>query len=383
MSRTRTFSLLATAALTALTLTITAGSATAAATPKVGHVFVIMLENESFDSTFGATSKAPYLSKTLPAKGAFVPNYYGITHVSQGNYTAMISGQGPTPQIQADCPQYSDFVQTGTGADGQALGTGCVYPKSVKTLAGQLKAKKLTWGGYMEDMGNIATREPATCGHPALGAADPTLRATVGDQYATRHNPFVYFHEITDTPACAANDVPLTRLVKDLRSVKKTRNFSMITPNLCHDGHDEPCVDGQPGGLVSADAFLKTWVPRITSSPAFKQDGLLVITFDEAEAVGTEADSSACCNPPTYPNVTNNALVTPGPGGGKIGAVMLSRFIKPGTKTAKAYNHFSFLASVEQNFGLKKLGYAARPGLATFGMDIFTKKERRSAAQPG
>lgn len=374
MSRTRTFSLLATAAVTVLALTITAGPATAAKPPKIGHVFVIMLENESFDSTFGPTSKAPYLSKTLPAKGAFVPNYFGITHVSQGNYTAMISGQGPTPQIQADCPQYLDFVQTGTGADGQALGTGCVYPKSVKTLAGQLTAKKLTWGGYMEDMGNNPAREPATCGHPALGAADPTLRASVGDQYATRHNPFVYFHEITDTKACAANDVPLPRLVKDLRSVKTTRNFSMITPNLCNDGHDEPCVDGKPGGLVSADAFLKTWVPRITSSPAFKKDGLLVITFDEAEAGGAEADSSACCNPPTYPNVANNALVTPGPGGGKIGAVMLSRFIKPGTKSTKSYNHFSFLASVEQNFGLKKLGYAARPGLATFGKDILNKK---------
>jgi len=373
MSRTRTLSLLG-AALMALALTVTAGSATAAKPPKIGHVFVIMLENESFDSTFGPTSKAPFLSKTLPAKGAFVPNYYGITHVSQGNYTAMISGQGPTPQIQADCPVFSDFTQTGMGADGQLLGTGCVYPASVKTLANQLQAKRLTWGGYMEDMGNIPTREPATCGHPALGTADPTGRATVGDQYATKHNPFVYFHSIIDTPSCAANDVPLPRLAKDLRSVKKTRNFSMIVPNLCHDGHDEPCVDGQPGGLVSADAFLKTWVPRITSSPAFKKDGLLIVTFDEAEAAGPGADSSACCNPPTYPNVPNNALVTPGPGGGKIGAVMLSRFIKPGTKSTKSYNHFSFLASMEKNFGLKKLGYAARPGLTTFGKDIFTRK---------
>lgn len=373
MKRTGVLSL-GTAALTALALAITAGPATAAATPKVGHVFVIMLENESFGSTFGPNSRAPYLSRTLPAKGAFVPNYYGITHVSQGNYTAMISGQGPTPQIQGDCPVYTDVVQTGIGADGQVLGTGCVYPKSVRTLAGQLAAKRLTWGGYMEDMGNIPTREPARCGHPAIGAPDPTLGAAVGDQYATRHNPFVYFHEITDTRACAANVVPLPRLVRDLRSIRTTRNFSMISPNLCHDGHDEPCVDGQPGGLVSADAFLQTWVPRITSSPAFRKDGLLVVTFDEAEARGAEADSSACCSPPTYPNVADNALVTRGPGGGKVGAVMLSRFIKPGTRSMKAYNHFSFLASMESIFKLKKLGYAARPGLATFGRDIFTRK---------
>jgi hypothetical protein len=40
-------------------------------------------------------------------------------------------------------------------------------------------------------------------------------------------------------------------------------------------------VNGQPGGLVSADMFLQTWVPRIIASPAYKRDGLLVMAFDE------------------------------------------------------------------------------------------------------
>ena len=60
-------------------------------------MFVIVLENESAAVTFGPGSPAPYLSKTLPARGAFVPNYYGVGHASLDNYIAMISGQAPTP----------------------------------------------------------------------------------------------------------------------------------------------------------------------------------------------------------------------------------------------------------------------------------------------
>ncbi len=341
--------------------------------PPIGHVFVIVLENESAGSTFGPTSQAPYLAKTLKSKGVFVPNYYGVTHVSLGNYIAMISGQGSTPQTQVDCPVYAPFVSTGTGADGQALGAGCAYPASVPTVASQLKAKKLTWKGYMEDMGNNPARESATCAHPVLDAPDPTLRASVGDQYATRHNPFVYFTGITGSSDCAKNDVPLTKLAGDLKSIKKTGNFNLISPNLCHDGHDEPCVDGQPGGLVSANSFLQTWVPKITSSAAYKKDGMLIVTFDEAEAAGAEADSTGIPNSPTFPNVTANSL-TGGAGGGRVGAVILSHHTKAGTTTQKNYNHFSLLGSVEGVFGLKKLGYAARSATPLFGKDIFSVK---------
>ena len=56
---------------------------------------------------------------------------------------------------------------------------------------------------------------------------------------------------------------------------------------------------GQPGGLVSADRFLATEVPKILASPAYKADGMLVITLDEAEI----ASSAACCHTPKSPNV--------------------------------------------------------------------------------
>jgi phosphatidylinositol-3-phosphatase len=342
--------------------------------PRIRHVFVLLLENENADNTFGPSSPAPYLSSTLVSRGAFLPEYYGVTHLSLGNYIALVSGQGSNPQTQADCQVYTEFLGVTFGLDGQLLGQGCVYPASVGTIADQLEANRLTWKGYMEDMGNDPARETQTCGHPAINASDPTQSADPGDQYAARHNPFVYFHSIIDSSTCDRNDVPLTRLPRDLSSIGTTPNFSFITPNLCHDGHDAPCANGEPGGLVSADAFLRRWVPRITASPAFRRDGLLLITFDEAEAdpSGGSPDASACCNQAQFPNTPNNGGPIPGMGGGRVGAVALSRFIAPGTVSVQPYNHFSALRSVEDIFGLPHLGYAESPDPGTFGPDVFT-----------
>ena len=89
--------------LALLTLTLGIGassglSATAAAkakAPAIKHVFLVNLENKSFDETWGASSQAPYLSQTLVAKGQFLSQYFAIGHVSLDNYIAEISGQGP------------------------------------------------------------------------------------------------------------------------------------------------------------------------------------------------------------------------------------------------------------------------------------------------
>jgi len=352
--------------LLAVVMAAVPAAASASTTPPpVKHVFVVVLENQDGTKTFGPNSPAPYLAQTLRQRGQYLPNYFGVTHFSLGNYVALVSGQGSNPQTQADCQFYTDFTPGVIGPDGQAIGQGCVYPSSVKTVADQLEGRGLGWKGYLEDMGNDPAREPATCGHPPLGAQDRTQSAKKGDQYAARHNPFVYFHSIIDRPTCAANDVPLTRLEGDL-STNRIGAYNFITPSLCHDGHDAPCVNGEPGGLKSADAFLKTWIPKITGSRAYHDGGLIVVTFDESEK-GAEA----CCNEPQFPNTVNNGGTTTGRGGGQVGAVLLSPFVKPGSVNPTPYNHFALLRSVEDLFGLSHLGYAARPDLKAFGADVY------------
>lgn len=282
----------------------------------------------------------------------------------------MISGQAPNRATQGDCAVFSEFaaIDPGLDADGQLRGEGCVYPDSVKTVADQLEAAGLDWKGYMEDMGKDRAREAAACGHVAIGAHDHTNHATPHDQYADKHNPFVYFHSIIDDQArCARHVVNLDVLRQDLRSAATTPNYAWITPNLCHDGHDAPCRNGEPGGLVSADAFLRMWVPRILASPAFRQDGLLVITFDEGVL-----DSTACCGERGLAGGPPPGL--DGPGGGRIGAVLIGASINPGTRSDVPYNHYSLLRWTEDNFHLSHLGYAAAPGLATFGTDVFATR---------
>ncbi|MGD0198263.1 MAG: hypothetical protein ABSC56_10220 [Solirubrobacteraceae bacterium] len=159
--------------------------------PPIRHVWIIVLENENASTTFGAGSQAPYLAQTLPAMGQYLPNYYGIGHDSNDNYIAMISGQGPNPQTQADCQDYDDFEPGTEGPNGQAIGSGCIYPSWVATIAGQLSSAGYTWKAYEQDMGNTPSRESATCGHPTVGSIDGTQEATAADQYATRHDPFV------------------------------------------------------------------------------------------------------------------------------------------------------------------------------------------------
>ena len=353
--------------------------------PKVKHVFVIVLENESWASTFGDPEADPYLAQTLPAQGALLENYYATGHESNDNYISMVSGQPPNAENQADCQIFSDFAGGVMLPSGVESGAGCVYPAEVQNIGTQLSAAGKKWKGYMQDMGNDPNRETAACGHPALNAMDETQKAEAGDGYATRHDPFVYFHSVIDEAAyCDAHVVALgtpggqmpaaalkgeTGLATDLEHAGRTPAFSFITPNLCEDGHDFPCTN-QTGGtsaLADIDGFLETWIPKIEASKAYQHGGLIEVTFDESD--GPESDSSACCGEEPGPGSPDPGIS--GPGGGRVGAVLISPKIAPGTVVTTEYNHYSSLGSWEQLFGLPALADAA--SAPKFGADVFTR----------
>jgi phosphatidylinositol-3-phosphatase len=195
-------------------------------------------------------------------------------------------------------------------------------------------------------------------------------------KYARKHNPFVFFDSLRASGQCQANDVGLDQLAGDLQSSATTPNLSFIVPNQCNDGHDacpssfpigNPITDDQDG-LRQIDAFLRKWVPQITASPAYKQDGLLIVTFDEA------VETTACCNEqpgPADPNPGSYVAGMPAPGGGNTGTVLLSPFVEPGSVNINEYNHYSLLRSLEDLFGVSHLGYAGQDGLQPFGADVF------------
>ena len=473
------------AALTGPTMTL-AQSTKVAAKPKIAraavpanaidHVLVINLENENYSATFGPNSPAVYLNSTLLQQGELLVNYFATSHVSLGNYLSQVSGQGPTAAINNDCinlaslsspPLVGGFtnVLPGTDADdqvnfpGQVVGDGCVFPAPSATSQGALtigdqldakfsdrdddqresKQRQLTWRSYAEDMGNnigrdYGTPDPlggATCAHPPIGGVDNSNSAAADDQYATRHNPFVYFHSVIDDQArCDRHVVPLGKVVvgtngardkfsghlyKDLRHAETTPKYMFVTPNLCNDGHDATCVgpnvEGTQdatgkniGGLAAADLWLKHWMPMILASPAYRSGKMLVVlTFDESgftDSRACPAVNQADCHSPTGPNLSNPGfspilglfkLQTPPaapfvyPGGGQVGAVLFNpRFIKAGSiNDTGYYNHYSALRSYEDMLGIRHggddgyghLGYAATAELVPFGPDVFNRHD--------
>jgi hypothetical protein len=323
-------------------------------------VFVIVLENKEFSEWYGPGRQyAPYLTGTLVNQGVLIPNYFGIGHSSADNYIAMVSGQPPTADSKNDCP---DPLQTQPGtvdASGVAQGNGCLYPPSFQDIGDQLTGAGLSWKAYAENI-------PAPCSPLQSGPGN----------YERKHNPFPFFESGVNSGNCAANDLPLPDLQSDLASTGTTANVSYIFPDECSDGHSDctgsnpiPGAGGEADELAQADAFLKQYVPMITSSPAFQSDGLLLITWDEGD------DPFGCCGEPAQDpdgSFPGGEAGSPGNGGGQVGAVALSRFIAPGGTSTNQYNHYSLLASIEDLFGLPRLAEARLPGTTTFGSDVYT-----------
>jgi hypothetical protein len=448
--------------------------------PPIKHVFLIALSGQGYNETFAHSSFDPYLAKTLAKKGEVIGSYYSVAGGSLANEIALVSGQGPTPQTLANCPVFKNVVPGLADTNGQALGTGCAYPKSTRTIADQLAAAHKTWKAYLQTNG-VNTQTRAELCRPKLGSS----AGSAPQPDATWRNPFLYFHTLTGKSTCPKENVSLGRLATDLKSARTTPTLSYIVPDLCHDGAATPCEPNTQSGMVAADTFLKSVVPKIEKSPAYKAGGMIAITFDQAPQTGPYADPSSCCNNPTYPNLPSSSgsasgigttsgtqtastgpsstdttgsnpqpgCTTPGSttgtsgsntqtgsttsssttstagsssqtasttpttstgtsssntqtgsttsssstgttgstgpggacpslgtgqtkptgGGGQVGLLLLSQYVKPGTMDVFDYfNHFSLLASIEDLFGLKRLGYASERGLPVFGSSVYT-----------
>src|SRR6201989_2473151 len=123
---------------------------------QIKHVWLIILENKSYDATFTGLNQNSYLWKTLPAQGVLLKNYYGTGHFSQHNYLSMVSGQGASQDVQSDCSvENYDFgsnasiIKSGpnkgqvaslanasqpSGANAPNGANGCRYPTEAPTL---------------------------------------------------------------------------------------------------------------------------------------------------------------------------------------------------------------------------------------------------------
>lgn len=278
-----------------------------AAIPNFGHVFIIVMENKEYGEIIGSDD-APYINN-LARTYALATRYYAIRHPSLPNYLALVSGS--TQGMTSDC---SD----------------CSF--KAPNLADQLEAHQRSWGADMEDM-------PEPCYNGAY-AGGPLAFLGVAS-YARKHNPWMYFEDITSDPARCGRVVPFTQLATDL-AAGKLPDFVWITPNLKHDMHNGTVADG--------DGWLATTVPPLLASPAWRDNGVLFIVWDE----GTS--DAGCCG---------NAA------GGHTPAIVVAADGKRGYQSPFPYSHYSLLRTIEDAWQLGYLDHAADPG--TQAMSDFFK----------
>ena len=328
----------------------------------VKRIFVIMLENHSQSTVIG-DANAPFISSLASTYGE-ATNYYGVTHPSQPNYVAAITGQLDINRMNDNAANHYDWTN----------------------LVDQLESHGRTWGAYMDTLpyaGYTGAIYPDATAFPPSGAA----------LYTNKHNPFVLMDDIRNDPARLAHIKPYTDLASDLNS-SHAPDFVWISPNQCNDmhggvystvpGHAEtPCPygstvdDANDSALkAKADRFVAGAVDTIRSSKAWSGNSVIMILTDEADFDGSAtstdlwADVSGCCDSPGYgiapglPEgyilVDNGSHPWSGPfGGGKVPAIVVTRNGPRGVVDETPYNHYSLLRTVEQVWDLGYLGYAA------------------------
>jgi acid phosphatase len=265
--------------------------------PAFDHIFVIVMENKEYGDVIGSNA-APYENK-LAQTFASADRYHGVAHPSLPNYLALVSGstQGRTD----DCAT-------------------CSF--DAPNLVDQLEARGKSWAAYEEGL-------PAPCfnGPEAVSVVE----RVIGGGYVRRHNPLMYFRDVSGNPARCSRVVPLTAFADDV-TAGRLPDFVWITPNLRHDMHD--------GSVAEGDAWLLTIVPSILDSPAWQNNGLLVITWDE----GTT--NAGCCGSAA---------------GGHVPTLVLAAAGKRGYHSAVPYSHYSLLRSIEDAWQLGHLGHAGDP----------------------
>jgi hypothetical protein len=276
------------------------------ALPPIQTIFLIVLENHDWAS-FKNNTNAPYLNGTLLPMSSYCEGYYNPPglHPSLPNYLWLEAGTN-----------FGIFDDNNPSDDHQS---------TTNHLVTLLNNAGISWKAYQEDISGTVVPLEYT------------------GRYAPRHNPFIYFDDVTGTnnplyPYGIAHIRPYTEFAGDLTNNAVAR-YNFITPDLCHDGHDSCAPKYNP--IRQSDDWLAAEIPNILNSQAYRDGGAIYITWDEA-------------------------LSSDGP----IGMIVLSPLARGGGYSNQTYyNHGSVLRTAQEVFGVTPfLGDAAN---ATDLSDLF------------
>src|ERR1044071_4219047 len=198
----------------------------------VKTVFIILMENHNWSQIKNSTS-APYINNTLLPISSYATQYFN------------------PPGIHPSLPNYL-WLEAGTSFGITNDSDPSVNHQSTTShLTTQLQTAGITWKSYKEDISGT------------------TCPLTSVNKYAPKHNPMVYFDDVTDTnnansANCIAHVRPFSELAGDLQRNEVAR-YNFITPNLCNDMHGG---SGCPAGddITRGDTWLSTTIRMIMNS---------------------------------------------------------------------------------------------------------------------
>jgi len=251
-----------------------------------------MMENHNWSDIKNSPS-APYINHTLLPMASYAEQYYNPpgNHPSEPNYLWLEAG--------------TNFgINNDDNPDAN-------HQSTTHHLVTLLTQAHISWKSYQESIS---------------GSVCPLTETGL---YVPKHNPMVFFDDVTNTndphsSSCIAHVRPYTALATDLQQNTQAR-YNFITPNLCDDMHDTcaPVNDSVKQG----DTWLAQNLPAILSSQAYKNGGIVFITWDEG-----------------------------GAGDGPIGMIVLSPDAKGGGYSNTIhYTHSSTLRTLEEIFGVTPL----------------------------
>jgi hypothetical protein len=345
-----------------LTLELLEDRVVPAANSALGDIFYIDMENHNLTQPANLSNApqqllnnpaAPYLNSlitpgNLNAKQtSFASNYLNVApgiHPSEPNYvwqeaglTGPLNDADPFPNNIVNAPNLSALLQ-GAGISWRS------YQEDIDLVP---KSGTVNQPGANSLTNTVAQKNQDTVPLISFSGTSPdyTNPYNGSHQYnfATKHDGQLFFTATNGgNDRTAANPeakfyAPLQQLQTDLKN-NTVAKYNEITPNQYNDMHSSLNTDFTYNGvtwthntdqqaIAIGDNFLSKIVPQIMASKAYKNNGAIVIWFDETEGGDTSAETLA--------------------------EIVISPLAKGNAfKSTLQYTHSSDLKSLEELFGV-------------------------------
>jgi phosphatidylinositol-3-phosphatase len=280
----------------------------------VGNVFVIMLENHNFTQPTPLSSPqqilgnvaAPYINSLITpgnpnaAQVSYSTAYFnaGIgVHPSEPNYVWAEAGSDfgfhsdadPNPisgnTFYYDSPELISQLNGSSG--GSVMSLVFWHRNQTPHLTRQLNEAGIPWKNYQEDV--QLSLSPTNSASGTNGPVN-AFNGSTQYNYAVKHNPAGLFGD-----TALENVYPLAQLFLDLSNNAAGR-FNWITPDQYNEAHSSlnggftyqgVHYTGDQAAVAEADNFLSIVLPEIMASKAYRDNGVIVLWWDETEGADT------------------------------------------------------------------------------------------------